>query len=707
MLNSDRDQQDQRKNPDMEDSPAMTIEFLRARLLSERSVSKSARQRADELAKRVAELEEQLKIVSLQRKRAEKATADVLAILENQGISDVSEDFDLSSDQETPHESEAGRKSTKEDERSINSKGSRNKSEELSGSDIDSSPVRGRSLSWKGRNDSPRSLQKYKESSLKRRNHFNSNGSSSPNHCTGKSCRQIRRREAKSIVEEFKTEPVKVGSEENGAAASSEGFPISSNNELNEGSEIQEKVLRDSPFPGSLENHKKVGNNDFDYNEYGKDKDMEKALEDQAQLIGRYEAMEKAQRDWEEKFRENNTSPRDSCDPGNHSDVTEERDEVKGQAPYPAETLASYAPEAKSEVTDVCLSKEPSNTQPNGVLPPSCVDIGGTPAQNSSSSFASECEAQEFAFPMAMGSQNQDRLETYKPSHSSHHVPLSNGSPGSHSAHHVPLSNGRLETYKPSHSSHHVPLSNGSPGSHSAPVSSSDSKGDASVSRNDLYAMVPHEPSEGLGSVLEALKQARASLQHKITRVPSVQGASVHKAVGPSVPATSTGDRMEIPVGCAGLFRVPTDFSVETSRQVNFLGSGSSTANYYPDKGAAVTAGGRFIPLLYLENGSGFSTSDRYLTSRYAETLPTVSTESPQFDPNLDRIQSSSSRYTNVSYPTHPSYPTYRSSLSYPELQPWMPSNEGFNRTFPSRAAGVPPTDKWFHDDHIRSNMYR
>lgn len=37
----------------MEDSNTMTIEFLRARLLSERSVSKSARQRADELARRV------------------------------------------------------------------------------------------------------------------------------------------------------------------------------------------------------------------------------------------------------------------------------------------------------------------------------------------------------------------------------------------------------------------------------------------------------------------------------------------------------------------------------------------------------------------------------------------------------------------------------------------------------------------------------
>lgn len=42
-----------RSVPGVEDTTAMTIEFLRARLLSERSVSKSARQRADELAKRV------------------------------------------------------------------------------------------------------------------------------------------------------------------------------------------------------------------------------------------------------------------------------------------------------------------------------------------------------------------------------------------------------------------------------------------------------------------------------------------------------------------------------------------------------------------------------------------------------------------------------------------------------------------------------
>ncbi|GMP22404.1 hypothetical protein CsSME_00000452 [Camellia sinensis var. sinensis] len=48
----------------MGNSNTMTIDFLRARLLAERSVSSTARQRADELAKRVLELEEQLTTVS-------------------------------------------------------------------------------------------------------------------------------------------------------------------------------------------------------------------------------------------------------------------------------------------------------------------------------------------------------------------------------------------------------------------------------------------------------------------------------------------------------------------------------------------------------------------------------------------------------------------------------------------------------------------
>jgi hypothetical protein len=91
-------------------------------------------------------------------------------------------------------------------------------------------------------------------------------------------------------------------------ATCSEGFTICSDGGLKEGSKIQENILLDSALPGCFENQRNVGNNGIDCNEYGRDKDMEKALEDQAQLIGRYEAMEKAQREWEEKFRENNSS---------------------------------------------------------------------------------------------------------------------------------------------------------------------------------------------------------------------------------------------------------------------------------------------------------------------------------------------------------------------------------------------------------------
>ncbi|XP_039070903.1 uncharacterized protein LOC120217946 isoform X2 [Hibiscus syriacus] len=265
MPNSDQGKQDQRITCNMEDSN-MTIEFLRARLLSERSVSKTARQRADELARRVAELEEQLRIVSVQRRRAEKATADVLAILENNGVRDVSEELDSSSDQDSPFESNMDNVSTKEEERSVSSKG-RRKEEELSGSD-DFSSLSCRSLSWKGRESASHSPEKYRDSIVRKHNTFSSMVFSSPKHWQGKSCRKIRHRESRLVAEEPKSDVVKAGS------------PV---NEL-------------------------VTSPEVNTNQSKSEKDMEKALEHQAQLIDRYEAMERAQREWEEKFRENNSS---------------------------------------------------------------------------------------------------------------------------------------------------------------------------------------------------------------------------------------------------------------------------------------------------------------------------------------------------------------------------------------------------------------
>lgn len=76
------------------------------------------------------------------------------------------------------------------------------------------------------------------------------------------------------------------------------------------------KILRDGYEPhgktrsGSSEVLNSVGDKDQDHDLDGFEKvnDMEKALKCQAQLIDQYEAMERAQREWEEKFRENNNS---------------------------------------------------------------------------------------------------------------------------------------------------------------------------------------------------------------------------------------------------------------------------------------------------------------------------------------------------------------------------------------------------------------
>lgn len=124
--------------------------------------------------------------MSLQRKKAEKATADVLAILETQGISDVSEPFYSSSDEEGTTDVLTGRGSSR--------KGG--SSQELS--EVNSLALSGRSLSWKGRKESSRTPDKYKDSSTRRRNSFAS-VSSSGKHRQGKSCRQIKRREHRLV----------------------------------------------------------------------------------------------------------------------------------------------------------------------------------------------------------------------------------------------------------------------------------------------------------------------------------------------------------------------------------------------------------------------------------------------------------------------------------------------------------------------------
>ncbi|KAI4346439.1 hypothetical protein L6164_007334 [Bauhinia variegata] len=518
MQNPEMDQQDQ----SMEDSATMTIEFLRARLLSERSVSRSARQRADELSKRVTELEEQLKVVTIQRKMAQKATVDVLAILDSQGISDGSEDFDLGSDQEIPYESGVGNDSVKEDPRLMSSRGRRHRSDEFSGSALDSSLVPGGSLSWKGHVDSPHSLEKYKTSNVRRRSSFSS-VSSSPKHRLGKSCRQIHR-EARSVVEESRGKPLKIDSQENEVVCSSEGFP----NCLDSGSNIR----IESKIQDEVETKVKVANDNRDSG-YGRENDMEKALELQAQLIGQFEAMEKAQREWEQKFRENNNSTPESCDLGNHSDITEERDDSNAQTPCSARLVTSNSQEAKTEAGDMLLPEEMSKAEPIENIHNSHDDTRGSHNQKSTAFTNSGSPSQKTSHSLLNGKQN------YVSSENGNCQPSDRLHQGSHT-------HGSPQYDKPT-SSLQNDVHNGLP------------QIDASRTKNDQYALVLHGQTQFSG-VLESLKQARLSLQQEISRMPLIESGYNGKAIKPSSSLSKSDERYEIPIGSSGLFRLPTDF---------------------------------------------------------------------------------------------------------------------------------------------------
>ncbi|KAG6602264.1 hypothetical protein SDJN02_06998, partial [Cucurbita argyrosperma subsp. argyrosperma] len=630
MENPDQDQQDPRIVPGVEDTTAMTIEFLRARLLSERSVSKSARQRADELAKRVAELEEQLKIITLQRKMAEKATADVLSILEDNGVSDISETFDSNSDHETPCEWKVGNDPARDDVNSSSIR-RRNEREEYAGSDIDTSPVLGGSLSWKGRKDSPRTREKYKKISVRSRSSFASIGSSSPKHQLGRSCRQIKRRDARPLAgeQELKSEASVDCSPEIAQSTCSEdsrNFSVNGHKILRDGYELHEKTRS-----VSSEVHGNVGTKDRDHDLDGCENvnDMEKALKCQAQLIDQYEAMEKAQREWEEKFRENNNSTPDSCDPGNHSDITEERDEIRAQAP-------NLSDEPKMQVAVDCVSRGSSRAPPNTLGPSPCADVEDVQDQNTNSVSTSR-SLEEFTFPMANVNQCQE-----EPSRTSE---LGRGLPAR------PL------------------VSHGDASIHSQ---------ETPYRNNDLYALVPHEPP-ALNSVLDALKQAKLSLTKKINQVPFGSHSD-----------PKAGDRLDIPVGCAGLFRLPTDFAAEASSQTNFPGSNSLlrlTTTRYPGDSVQIFPGhemedrSSFLRDARLRNSnyhiSSGSARDGFLTNHFPENRWKNPGQKPHFDPS--RPVSSSVRH-----------------------------NDTFLRTFPGRTAEMPPPNQYsFYDDQFRPNMYR
>ncbi|XP_073223753.1 uncharacterized protein [Cicer arietinum] len=645
----------------MEDSTSMTIEFLRARLLAERSISRSARQRTAELEKKVAELEEQLRTVTLQRKMAEKATADVLAILEDQGISDLSEELDSGSDIDIPYESGVSNESSKEGERYRSSKERRHESDELYDSHVvDSSPVSNRSLSWKGRHDSPRSLEKYKTSNIRRRNSFSS-VSSSPKHHQGKSCRKIRHRQNRSVVEESRDKSVKDNFQENDFVSSSEGYP----NRSVDGSNIlriESKILEGD------ESEVNLVNKNHHVDRCGRKEDMEKALEHQAQLIDRFGAMEKAQREWEEKFRENNNSTTpDSCDPGNHSDMTEDKEESKAQIPYSSKAVTSNAQEDKAEPGGVRSSEEIFKSEARDVMPKSYDDTSDYNNQNSPTFRTSNLLGQENLHSPLNGNQTESSVNSHpQSSEVNYHDPHGRGYPDSKPTLSFPkyIQHGSLH------------------------------QNDSSRNKNDLYALVFREQSHEFNGILESLKQARLSLQQELNRLPLVE--SSHKGIKPSAFVGKSEGRFDIPVGFSGLFRLPTDFSDEATSRFGVRDSagGFGSNFYHNNRGTSRTSDVQFVANPYYGTRMSLSANDQAHTTRYLENGPISDSKKTPFDPFLNGGPPNSSKPVYPSFPVNPSYQV---------TSPQTPYGGELSKPYSSRPAGVPFADQFsFHGNHLR-----
>ncbi|KQK05994.1 hypothetical protein BRADI_2g23810v3 [Brachypodium distachyon] len=282
---------------------AMTIDFLRARLLSERSVSRAAKERADQFSKRVAELEEQLRTVTTQRRKAERAAAEVLAILESQGFDRFSDaaDSDYGDDDETggPESAECGSggKARVEAEDALSSS-------ELGGPT--GAPQAAGALSWKGRAGSPDSDRRQPHQKVRqlRQRHSHNNhrrsyfylltADSSPKYQPGQSCRKIKRKELIRLQTEGED------GKDNVALSLEEQERSDCTVCTDEQHDLDGEVSQDGR--GSCCDRRTEDVNKRYTMEYEKDEEMERVLEKQAEFIGQYEAEENAQREWEKKF---------------------------------------------------------------------------------------------------------------------------------------------------------------------------------------------------------------------------------------------------------------------------------------------------------------------------------------------------------------------------------------------------------------------
>uniref|UniRef100_A0A0D9V801 Uncharacterized protein n=1 Tax=Leersia perrieri TaxID=77586 RepID=A0A0D9V801_9ORYZ len=238
---------------------------------------------------KVAELEEQVQAVTAERRQAEWAATEVLAILESQGFGGhLSDVLDSGSDRDgeeenddhyhdpRPRDARRGGDTGGEEKAAAAAAAQGEAEDAMSGT---AQP--GNGLSWKGRSVSPRKARQLKQKHRRSYFYLLSSSDSSPKYRMGQSCRKNKRKELRSAAQE----------EEGGDVAELAG----SQKGQQDGSDCTDD-----------------GQHDMDGGQYvikyEKDGEMERMLERQAELIGQYEAEEEAQRQWEEQYNENQSA---------------------------------------------------------------------------------------------------------------------------------------------------------------------------------------------------------------------------------------------------------------------------------------------------------------------------------------------------------------------------------------------------------------
>ncbi|KAI5003713.1 hypothetical protein ZWY2020_030873 [Hordeum vulgare] len=287
---------------------AMTVDFLRARLLSERSVSRASKDRADQLAARVAELEQQVRAVTAQRRQAEREAAEALAVLQSQGfcgsLSDVLDSGSDDADNADEEERDGPRDATvtggdpapcshgvegQEQARPPEKGGAEEEEDAMSGTALQPGPG---GLSWKGRCASPRRARQLKQRHRRSYVYFLASQSDpEPKYRMGQSCRKNKRKElsgvAAVLAESRKEQRDGSSCTDDGRRTEFDGEVVGGEGQRGSGESGGQYVIRRD-------------NNDGE---------MERVLEKQAELIGQHEAEEKAQTDWEKKFNDTRSSP--------------------------------------------------------------------------------------------------------------------------------------------------------------------------------------------------------------------------------------------------------------------------------------------------------------------------------------------------------------------------------------------------------------